>query len=84
MFLRSTELASIVGRGQISVSKWEHGNVTPLLESALAISAALGCPVEILFLEQFKEIRKEVRKQMAKLPARRYPDFHPCPTRWAY
>jgi ribosome-binding protein aMBF1 (putative translation factor) len=78
LYLRSTELSWIVGRRDVAVSKWEHSHITPRLESALALSA---CPVEILFLEQFKAIRSEVRHRMANLPAKRYPDVRSCPMR---
>lgn len=54
------------------VGTWERGSKTPSLDNVLALSAALGCPVEILFLERFKSIRTGVHQRMATLPARRY------------
>lgn len=83
LFLRVLELGWVIGRSPGVIGKWEHGRANPPLESALAIAAALECPVEILFLDQYKQIRKIVRKRTANLPAKRYPDFRSCPVMWA-
>jgi transcriptional regulator with XRE-family HTH domain len=39
---------------------WEKGLKYPSVENALKLSALLQCPVEILFLEKFNEIRHEL------------------------
>ena len=46
--------------GAAHISHWEKGRKAPSLRNALVLSAALQCPVEILFLELFKQVRKEV------------------------
>ncbi|MEK7518714.1 MAG: helix-turn-helix domain-containing protein [Patescibacteria group bacterium] len=83
LFLRALELAWVVGRGFGAVGDWENGRTNPSLELALAVAAALEVPVEILFLDQYKQIRKIVRKRMSNLSAKRYPDFRSCPVKWA-
>ena len=42
------------------IADWEKGRTVPSLDSALKLSAVLQCPVEILFLERFNEIRHEL------------------------
>lgn len=81
LLLRSKELANVVHRRRSLISPWEHRRMLPRLDSALAIAAALQCQVEILFLEQFREIRSGVRKRMPNLQAKHYPDVRSCPMR---
>ena len=81
-FLRTQELAQVIGRSRGTLGTWEHSRCNPRLESALAVAAAIECPVEVLFLEQYQHIRRVVRRRMAKLPAKRYPDFRSCPVMW--
>lgn len=62
--LRLRDVAKLVGiRDGPHVSEWESGNRTPSLETALKLSAALGCPVEILFSDHFRAIRQEVNER---------------------
>jgi transcriptional regulator with XRE-family HTH domain len=47
------------------LSNWEKGRKLPSLTNALKLSAAIGCPVELLFKEEFNHYQDEVliRKQ---------------------
>ena len=45
--------------------RWETGQKLPSLMNALKLSAALNCPVELLFLDHFKQIRKEMYPERA-------------------
>lgn len=52
------------------LSHWEKGRKTPTLINALKLSAILQCPVEILFLDMFNQVRQEVHHQET-LPIRK-------------
>ena len=43
--------------------RWESGQRLPSLINALKLSAALQCPVEILFLDHFNQIRHEMHER---------------------
>ena len=51
---------------QAHQSKWERGTKLPTLTNALKLSAALGCPVEILFSDRFDRLREEVHKRRTR------------------
>ena len=51
---------------QAHQSKWERGTKLPTLTNALKLSAALGCPVEILFSDLFDGLREEVWKRRTR------------------
>jgi DNA-binding XRE family transcriptional regulator len=78
MLLSVEELARIVGCSSTNLCRWEYNRSTPTLTHTLALGAALHCPIEILFLEEYRSIRKAVRRRMADLPAKRHPDFRSC------
>jgi DNA-binding XRE family transcriptional regulator len=42
------------------IYRWETGNKLPSLINALKLSAALKCPVELLFWDHFTRIRQEM------------------------
>ena len=46
--------------------RWETGQKFPSLINALKLSAALHCPVELLFLDHFKQIRQEMYPERAE------------------
>lgn len=59
--LSQREVSLLLGqKTQSHQSRWERGAKTPNLVNALKLSAALGCPVEILFSDLFDRLRKEV------------------------
>jgi len=59
--LRQQDVAKRMGlKFENYVYRWERGSKMPSLINALKLSAALDCPVEILFLEHFDQIRKEM------------------------
>lgn len=62
--LRLRDVAKMVGiRDGPHVWQWEAGERTPNLENALKLSAALNCPVEVLFADRFREIKTEVERR---------------------
>ena len=62
--LSQKEVALLIGQGtQAHLSHWERGDKIPSLVNALKLSAAIGCPVEILFSELFDRLRGEVWKR---------------------
>lgn len=70
--LRMRDVARLVGiRDGPHISQWESGSRTPTLESALKLSAALGCPVEVLFSDHFREIREEVDQRRERFNIKR-------------
>ena len=74
LYVYSWELAKAVGVNPPALCRWEHSRSEPTLTNALALSAALECPVEVLFLPQFQDIRVAVRARVTQLPSRPYPD----------
>jgi len=58
-------------KDQSSISGWEKNKCLPSLRNALRLSAILGCPVEILFLPVFNEIRAEVHSRWQDLEKRK-------------
>ena len=65
--LRLNDVALMVGYDAAAhISHWESGARLPSLASALMLSAALKCPIEILFLEQFNQIRKEIYERQQR------------------
>jgi len=45
---------------RIDLYRWEKGEIIPSLINALKLSAALDCPVEILFIDHYKQIRQDM------------------------
>jgi transcriptional regulator with XRE-family HTH domain len=60
-------VAKLTGQSSAAhLSHWERAAKTPNLKNALMLSAALKCPVEILFLDLFNQVRKEVYENQTK------------------
>ncbi|MCK5125205.1 MAG: helix-turn-helix transcriptional regulator [candidate division Zixibacteria bacterium] len=65
--LRQRDVLKLVGLQHPSnLYRWETGDKIPTLKNALKLSAALQCPVELLFLDQFKQIRQEMYPERAE------------------
>lgn len=65
--LRQQDIAKLIGlKFDNYVYRWESGSKVPSLMNALKLSAALNCPVEILYLEHFKQIQKEMYAEKSK------------------
>jgi len=59
--LRQQDIADRIGlKFDNYVYRWESGSKVPSLINALKLSAALNCPLEILYLDHFKEIQEEM------------------------
>jgi len=59
--LSQRQVADLIGHRQAGhVSAWEGGRRTPSLQSALKLSAAINCPVEVLFAPLFHTVREAV------------------------
>jgi DNA-binding XRE family transcriptional regulator len=66
-YLRQRDVARLLGLKQhCDVYRWEQGKKMPSLTNALKLSAALSCPVEVLFFEQFQQIREQMYPHRAK------------------
>ena len=65
--LRLRDVALLVGQREAAhISHWEKSSRVPSLDNALKLSAALKCPIEILFLDRFKQITQFVYDQREK------------------
>ena len=65
--LKLNDVALLVGYGAAAhISHWESGSRLPSLSSAMMLSAALKCPIEILFLDKFNQIRKEIYERQQR------------------
>ena len=67
--LRQRDIAYLVGSKTKDINRWERGIRIPNLRNALKLSAALNCPVEVIFFDYFSKMRKEIyqRKQGLKI-----------------
>lgn len=66
--LRQRDITDLLGLQQTTdIYRWETGQRIPTLMNALKLSAALDCPIEILFLDHFNSIRKQMRQKKLKL-----------------
>ena len=65
--LRQRDVAGLLGLKHANdLYRWETGQKLPSLTNALKLSAALNCPVELLFLDHFKRIRREMYPERAE------------------
>lgn len=59
--LRQRDVAKLLGVKQAcDIYRWETGQKLPSLINALKLSAALKCPVELLFSDHYKQIQQEM------------------------
>ena len=59
--LRLVDVAALIEqRSAAHLSAWEKGKRMPNLTNALKLSAALQCPVEILFSDLFNKVREDL------------------------
>lgn len=66
-YLRQQDVAKLLGlKHATDLYRWETGQKLPSLMNALKLSAALNCPVELLFLDHFKRIRREMYPDRAE------------------
>ena len=60
-YLRQRDVAELLELKQAcDIYRWESGQKLPSLTNALKLSAALKCPVELLFLDQYKQIQSDM------------------------
>lgn len=60
-YLRQRDVSELLGLKQpCDIYRWETGQKLPSLRNALKLSAALKCPVELLFLDHYKQIQHEM------------------------
>ena len=65
--LRQRDVTDLLGlRCTTDLYRWETGQKLPSLINALKLSAALNCPVELLFLDHYKRIRQEMYPERAE------------------
>ncbi|MBW1738368.1 MAG: helix-turn-helix transcriptional regulator [Deltaproteobacteria bacterium] len=70
------EVAALIGHhGSSSVSRWEHGHKRPCFRNAMKLAVILSCPIEVLFLNQFHQIRSSIRNTRKQLGIRNPPEF---------
>ena len=60
-YLRQRDVSKLLGLKQpCDIYRWETGQKLPSLINALKLSAALKCPVELLFSDHYKQIQQEM------------------------
>jgi transcriptional regulator with XRE-family HTH domain len=65
--LRLRDVADLTGQSCVAhISHWEKGRKSPSLKNCLRLSLAIQCPVEILFIEQFNQLKKEMYESKIK------------------
>ena len=64
--LRKGDMTKLLGvQKACDYYRWESGENLPSLTNALKLSAALKCPIEILFLNHFNQIRTEMYENLS-------------------
>lgn len=59
--LRIVDVAKLIGlKSPAHIAHWEKGRKLPGLKNALKLSAAISCPVEVMFRDLFEEYRLAV------------------------
>lgn len=65
--LRLRDMARLTGQSSPAhLSHWEKGRKLPSLSNALRLSAAMKCPVEVLFFDLFEQLRNETYEHKKK------------------
>lgn len=65
--LRQRDVARLIGQSSSAhLSHWEKGRELPSFTNALRLSAAIKCPVEILFIDLFDQLRKDIYENKKK------------------
>ena len=65
--LRLRDVANLIGQSSVAhISHYEKGRKLPSLENCLRLALAIQCPVEILFIELFNQLKKEIYEAKAK------------------
>ena len=65
--LRLRDVARLTGQSSPAhLSHWEKGRKLPSLSNALRLSAAIKCPVEVLFFDLFDQLRNETYENKKK------------------
>jgi transcriptional regulator with XRE-family HTH domain len=65
--LRLRDVAELTGQTSVAhISHWEKGRKLPSLENSLKLALAIQCPVEILFIEKFNQLKKEIYESKIK------------------
>ena len=65
--LRLRDVADLTGQSSVShISHWEKGRKLPSLENSLRLALAIQCPVEILFIELFNQLKNEIYESKDK------------------
>lgn len=65
--LRQRDLARLLGQSSSAhLSHWEQGRELPSFTNALRLSAAIKCPIEVLFYDLFDQLRKDIYENKKK------------------
>lgn len=65
--LRQRDVARLIGQSTAAhLSHWEKGRELPSLANALRLSAAIKCPVEVLFFDLFDQLRNDTYENKKK------------------
>ena len=65
--LRLRDVADLTGQSCVAhISHWEKGRKLPSLENSLKLAIAIQCPVEILFIDLFNQLKKEIYESKNK------------------
>jgi len=65
--LRQRDVARLIGQSSSAhLSHWEKGRELPSFTNALRLSAAIKCPVEVLFFDLFDQLRKDIYENKKK------------------
>jgi transcriptional regulator with XRE-family HTH domain len=69
--LTQTQLADAVGTTQSAISRWEHGDDTPRLDSFGRIMSACGVEVDLTYRRHDDVDRSQIREHLRMTPAQR-------------
>jgi len=65
--LRLRDVAKLIDQSSVAhIAHWEKGRKLPSLENCLRLALAIQCPIEILFIELFQNLKKEINESKSK------------------
>ena len=60
-YLRQRDVSKLLElKQECDIYRWETGQKMPSLINALKLSSALKCPVELLFLDHYKQVQLDM------------------------
>jgi len=65
--LRLRDVANLIGQSSVAhIAHWEKSRKSPSLENSIRLAIAVQCPMEVLFLGLYNQLKQEVNEAKDK------------------